>query len=122
MVSAPAWRARVPVFVDRGISIRRASALLSVPRSTLGYVATQPAKDALVIERMKHYAAMYPRFGYRRIHVYLERAGIQLGWDRMLPALATGWTAGSEEAAAQARCRLPPPAVAGQGPESGVGL
>lgn len=84
MVSAPARRALVAIAVDRGISVRRACALLSVPRSTLGYVAKQPAKDAPVIERMKHYAAMYPRFGYRRIHVYLEREGLSLGWDRML--------------------------------------
>jgi putative transposase len=83
VVSAPAWRALVPTVVDRGISVRRACALLSVPRSTLGYVARMPAKDAPVIERMKHYAAMYPRFGYRRIHVYLEREGLRLGWDRM---------------------------------------
>lgn len=83
MVSAPARRALVPMVVDRGISVRRACALLSVPRSTLGYVARVPAKDAPVIDRMKHYAAIYPRFGYRRIHVYLEREGIQLGWDRM---------------------------------------
>ncbi len=55
-----------------------------MPRSTLGYVPSQPIKDAPVIERMKHYAAMYPRFGYRRIHVYLEREGIVMGWDRML--------------------------------------
>lgn len=83
-MSASARRALVPVLVGRGISTRRACALLGVPRSTLGYVATQPAKDAPVIERMKHYAAMYPRFGYRRIHVYLEREGFELGWDRML--------------------------------------
>lgn len=83
-MSAQARRALVPVAVDRGISTRRACALLGVPRSTLGYVATQPLKDAPVIERMKHYAALYPRFGYRRIHVYLEREGITLGWDRML--------------------------------------
>lgn len=83
MVSAPARRALVPVLVDRGISQRRACALLGVPRSTLGYVATQSAKDAPVIERMKHYAAMHPRFGYRRIHVYLEREGFRMGWDRM---------------------------------------
>lgn len=43
-----------------------------------------PQKDAPVIERLRHYAALYPRFGYRRIHVYPEREGLQLGWDRML--------------------------------------
>ncbi len=67
----------------RGISARRACVLLGVPRSMLGYVGTQAAKDAPVIERMKHYAAMYPRFGYRRIHVYLAREGLEMGWDRM---------------------------------------
>ena len=35
------------------------------------------------MERMKHYAALCLRFGYRRIHIYLEREGFQLGWDRM---------------------------------------
>ena len=74
----------MPSLVARGVSARRACVLLSVPRSTLGYLATQAAKDAPVIERMKHYAAMYTRFGYRRIHVYLAREGIQMGWDRML--------------------------------------
>lgn len=33
---------------------------------------------------MRHYAAINPRFGYRRIHVSLEREGFRLGWDRML--------------------------------------
>ena len=83
-MSASARRALIPVFVSRGISTRRACALLGVPRSTLGYVARLPLRDAPVIERMKHYATMYPRFGYRRIHVYLEREGVEMGWDRML--------------------------------------
>jgi len=57
--------------VDRGISTHRTYALLGRLRSTLGFIATQPAKNALVIERMNQYAAMYQRFGCRRIHVYL---------------------------------------------------
>ena len=84
VVSAPARRALVPAMVERGISARRACSLLGVSRSTLGYEAKMPQKDAPVVERMRHYAALYPRFSYRRIHVYLEREGIQLGWDRML--------------------------------------
>jgi putative transposase len=67
--------------VERGISQRRASALLRLARSSLRYQARLPARDASVIERMMHYAALYPRFGYRRIHIYLEREGFQLGWD-----------------------------------------
>jgi putative transposase len=76
--------------VERGISARRACSLLDVSRSTLGYTAKMPEKDSPVIERMKHYAALYPRFGYRRIHVYLEREGIQLGWDRIVTPCRTG--------------------------------
>ena len=52
MVSAPERRALVPTIVSRGISIRRACALVGVPRSTLGYVATQPLKDAPVMPRI----------------------------------------------------------------------
>jgi len=48
--------------VERGISQRRACALLGLARSALRYQARLPAKDAAVIERMKHYAALYPRF------------------------------------------------------------
>lgn len=84
MVSAPARRALVPGMVERGISARRACSLLRVSRSTLGYEAKMPQKDAPVIERLRHDVALYPRFGYRRIHVYLEREGLQLGRDRML--------------------------------------
>jgi putative transposase len=69
--------------IERGISQRRACVLLRVARSALRYQARLPLKDAPVIERMKHYAALYPRFGYRRIHVYPEREGFRLGWDRM---------------------------------------
>lgn len=42
-----------------------------------------PIKDAKVVERMKHHAARFPRFGYRRIQIYLQREGIQIGADRM---------------------------------------
>ncbi len=73
MVSAPARRALIPRMVERGISQRRACVLLGLARSALRYQARLPAKDAAVIERMKHYAALYPRFGYRRIHIYRKR-------------------------------------------------
>lgn len=63
MVSAPARRALVPVMIERGISQRRACVLLGVARSALRYQARLPLKDAPVIERMTHYAALYPRFG-----------------------------------------------------------
>jgi len=41
-----------------------------------------PAKDAPVIDAMRRLSAQFPRFGYRRIHVYLEREGHTMGWDK----------------------------------------
>lgn len=63
---------------------RQACALLGVARSTLGYVPLQAAKDAPVIEAIRALAAQYPRYGYRRIQVFLQREGHQLGLGRML--------------------------------------
>ena len=40
------------------------------------------AKDAPVIERMKELSAQYPRYGYRRIHIFLGRDGYCIIPDR----------------------------------------
>jgi putative transposase len=82
MVSAPARRQQVKYACERGLSTRTACALIQVSRSTLDYQATQPAKDAPVIAAMCGLSEQYPRFGYRRIHVYLEREGHCMSWDR----------------------------------------
>jgi len=82
MVSAPARRQQVKYARERGLSTRTACALMQVSRSTLDYQATQPAKDAPVIAVMCGLSEQYPRFGYRRIHVYLEREGHCMSWDR----------------------------------------
>ena len=82
MVSAPARRQQVKYAQARGLSSRIACALLDVSRSTLDYQALQPTKDAPVIAAMRELSAQYPRFGYRRIGVYLERAGHVMSWDR----------------------------------------
>jgi putative transposase len=55
---------------------------MQVARSTLDYEMQQPIKDAPVIAAMRELSAQYPRFGYRRIHVYLERQGHRMCWDR----------------------------------------
>jgi putative transposase len=82
VVSAPVRRRQVEYAHQRGLSKRSACALMNVPRSTLGYELRQPAKDAPVISAMRRLSAQFPRFGYRRIHVYLEREGHRMGWDR----------------------------------------
>jgi putative transposase len=75
MVSVPARRWQVAYGRERGLSARRACTLFSVARSALDYRGRQAAKDAAVIARMKELSAQYPRYGYRRIRIFLERDG-----------------------------------------------
>jgi putative transposase len=55
-------------------------------RATPSYQPRLPAKDAPVIEAMKELSAQYPRYGYRRIRVFLRRRGFELSWSRTLAA------------------------------------
>jgi putative transposase len=41
-----------------------------------------PVKNAPVIEAMKTLSGTYPRFGSRRIRIFLQRDGIHLGKER----------------------------------------
>lgn len=82
MVSATVRRQQVRYAHERGVSIRRGCRLLSVARSTLRYESTLAQRDQPVIEAMRELAAQYPRFGYRRIRVFLERRGMRMSPDR----------------------------------------
>ena len=46
---------------------------MSVARSAPHYQRCLAAKDAPVLGHMHQLSAHYPRFGYRRIQVFLER-------------------------------------------------
>ena len=52
---------------------------MSVSRSTLGYTSKLMDKDVPALAAMSVLSAQYPRFGYRRIHVFLERQGFEMG-------------------------------------------
>jgi putative transposase len=82
MVSAQARRKQIAYVRKRGISLRRSCALLQVARSTVGYESALAKRDAPVIEAMHELAAQYPRFGYRRIQVFLARRGLVMSADR----------------------------------------
>ena len=82
MVSAQARRSQVEFASHRGISVRRACALIGVARSTMGYEAKMPAKDRPVITVMRELSSQYPRYGYRRIHIFLARRGHEMSHDR----------------------------------------
>jgi putative transposase len=83
MVSAQARRSQVEFASHRGISVRRACALIGVARSTMGYEARMPAKDAPLITAMRDLSSQYPRYGYRRIHIFLARRGHEMSPDRV---------------------------------------
>ena len=83
MVSARGRRQQVGFARSRGLSARRACALIGVARSTLGYVWRLPVKDAPVVAAMRDLSGQYPRYGYRRIHVFLSRQGLDMSPDRV---------------------------------------
>lgn len=82
MVSALVRRQQVEYARKRGLSSRRACALLSVARSTLGYRSRRADKDGVVVRRMCELAAQYPRYGYRRIRIFLGRDGHGMSPER----------------------------------------
>jgi putative transposase len=82
MVSVRARRQQVAYAATRGLSVRRACTLLKVARSALNYVSRREQRDAPVMAAMKQLAQRYPRYGYRRIQVFLERDGHVMGTDR----------------------------------------
>jgi len=82
MVGVPVRREQVAYARRRGLSQRRSCTLLGVARSALGYRSTKAEKDAAVLTRMAALGAQYPRFGYRRIRIFLEREGHSMSWGR----------------------------------------
>lgn len=82
MVSAPARRRQVEFAQARGLSCRRACRLLGVARSWLNYESTKERVDAPVRTRMRELAGQYPRYGYRRIRIFLERDGHRMSPER----------------------------------------
>jgi len=82
MVSARVRRCQVAYAGQRGLSVRRACALLSVARSAMGYESRLARRDAPVVAAMRELAGQYPRYGYRRIQVFLGRRGQVMSADR----------------------------------------
>lgn len=82
MVSAQVRRDQAQFAIERGLSQRRACALMRISRSSLSYTLKMPHKNEPVIEAMRTLSGAYPRFGSRRIRIFLERQGIVLGKER----------------------------------------
>jgi putative transposase len=82
MVSAPARRIAALYAIERGATQRRACALLQIARSSLHYVPALPTKNAPVVAAMQRLSGQYPRYGSRRIRVFLSREGIEVGKEK----------------------------------------
>jgi putative transposase len=82
MVSAQGRRQQVAYVCRRGRSERRACALMSVARSTLKYASRLALRDGPLIAQMRELASQYPRYGYRRIQVFMARRGHVMSADR----------------------------------------
>ncbi len=82
MVSARVRREQVASVVERGRSHRQACALLSVARSSMTYRSKLAVRDAPILSDLRELAAQYPRYGYRRMQIFLARKGHVMSADR----------------------------------------
>jgi putative transposase len=64
------------------ISERRSCQLVPITRSSVRYEA-RPRTDAQLVSELRAIAGKHPRFGYRRAHVVMKRAGHQINHKRV---------------------------------------
>jgi len=65
-----------------GVSQRRACLILQADRSSVRYTSIRP-DDTGLREAMRRVAEERRRFGYRRIHIMLERQGIVMNQKKL---------------------------------------
>src|SRR4051812_7873060 len=82
MVSSQARRDQVALAMERGHSQRQACELIELPRSILKYRLRRAERDAAALDAMRLIAATYPRYGYRRVRIFLHREGHAMSPDR----------------------------------------
>lgn len=83
MVTPGAKRAAVAHLCEaHGVSQRRACTTLAIDRSTVRYVSRRD-DDAVLREKIRSIAAERRRFGYRRVHILLQRDGIWINHKKL---------------------------------------
>ena len=82
MVSSQARRDQVALAMERGHSQRQACELIELPRSILNYRSRRAERDAPALDAMRRIAATYPRYGYRRVRIFLRREGHPMSPER----------------------------------------
>ena len=81
-MSSQARREQVALCQARGHILRRACKQLGISRSGLRYQPVRTSRDATVLGAMQRLSAQYPRYGYRRICIFLAREGHPMGPKR----------------------------------------
>lgn len=82
MVSAPARRALVRHFVDKGLSERRALAVVHMSASALRY-EPRPDRNVELLARILALAHRHKRYGVGMIHLKLRQAGVMANYKRV---------------------------------------
>ena len=82
MVNSQARRDQVALALERGHTQRQACELMELPRSMLKYRSVRAERDAPALGAMRRIAATYPRYGYRRVRIFLRREGHLMGLQR----------------------------------------
>jgi len=67
---------------EKGYSQRRACDLVGIAPKTYRYASSRP-DDAALRERLKALANERRRFGYRRLHILLKRAGVVINHKKL---------------------------------------
>ncbi len=83
MVGPIARREAVGWLQTRGTSLRRACHVIGLSTATWRYQRRTSATNVAVLERLQAHAAVRARFGYRRLHILLEREGLIVNHKRV---------------------------------------
>jgi putative transposase len=76
MVSAQARREQVAFVQSKGLSCRKACALLGVARSALQYKGRFEGKDKELVEKLRGISRKHPKYGYRFAWSKLRQDGV----------------------------------------------
>jgi putative transposase len=83
MVSPIVRREAVGWLQTRGTSLRRACRVIGLSTATWRYERRTSATNVAVLARLQAHAALRARFGYRRLHILLEREGLVVNHKRV---------------------------------------
>jgi putative transposase len=83
VVGPVARREAVGWLQTRGTSLRRACRVIGLSTATWRYQRRTNATNGAVLARLQAHAAERARFGYRRLHILLERDGLHVNHKRV---------------------------------------